>query len=48
MKLNEDKCHLMVFGDKSNDISLNIGSVRIKESTEEKLLGVRTMALSML
>ena len=40
MKLNEDKCHLMVFGDKSNDISLNIGSVRIKESTEEKLLGV--------
>ena len=40
MKLNEDKCHLMVFGDKSNDISLNIGSVRIKESKEEKLLGV--------
>ena len=40
MKLNEDKCHLMVFGDKSNDIALNIGSVRIKERTEEKLLGV--------
>ena len=40
MKLNEDKCHLMVFGDKSNDISLTIGSVRIKESKEEKLLGV--------
>ena len=40
MKLNEDKCHLMIFGDKSNDISLNIGSVRIKESNEEKLLGV--------
>ena len=40
MKLNEDKCHLMVFGDNSNDISLNIGSVRIKESKEEKLLGV--------
>ena len=40
MKLNEDKCHLMVFGKKSNDISLNIGSVRIKESTEEKLLRV--------
>ena len=40
MKLNEDKCHLMVFGNRSNDISLNIGSVRIKESTEEKLLGV--------
>ena len=27
MKLNEEKCHLMVFGDKSNDISLHIGSV---------------------
>ena len=40
MKLNEDKCHLMVFGNKSNDISLNIGSVRIKEITEEKLVGV--------
>ena len=40
MKSNEDKCHLMIFGDKSNDISLNIGSVRIKESKEEKLLGV--------
>ena len=30
----------MIFGDKSNDISLNIGSVGIKESKEEKLLGV--------
>ena len=40
IKLNEDKCHLMVFGDKSNDVSLNIGRITIKESTEEKLLGV--------
>ena len=40
MKLNEEKCHLMVFGDKSNEISLNIGRVAIKESTEGKLLGV--------
>ena len=40
MKLNEDKCHLMVFGDNSNDISLNLGRLIIKESTEEKLLGV--------
>ena len=30
----------MVFGDKSNDVTLNIGSITIKESTEEKLLGV--------
>ena len=40
MKLNENKCHLMVFGDKSNDVSLNIGRITIKESTEEKLLRV--------
>ena len=40
MKLNEDKCHLMVFGDKSNDVSVNIGRITIKESTEEKLLRV--------
>ena len=40
MKLNDDKCHLMVFGDKSNEICLNIGRVTIKESMEEKLLGV--------
>ena len=40
MKLNEDKRHLMIFGDKCNDISLNIGSVRIIETREEKLLGV--------
>ena len=40
MKLNEDKCHLMVFGDKGNDVSLNIGGVNIKESNEEKWLGV--------
>ena len=40
MKLNGDKCHLMVFGDKSNDVTLDIGSITIKESTEEKLLGV--------
>ena len=40
MTLNWDKCHLMVFGDKSNDVTLNIGSITIKESTEEKLLGV--------
>ena len=40
MRLNGDKCHLMVFGDKSNGVTLNIGSITIKKSTEEKLLGV--------
>ena len=38
MKLNEDKCHLMVFGNKRNDVSLNIGRITIKESTEESCL----------
>ena len=40
MKLNEDKCHLMIFVDNSNEISLTFGRVTIKESTEEKLLRV--------
>ena len=40
MRLNGDKCHLMAFGDKSNGVTLNIGNITIKESTEEKLLGV--------
>ena len=30
----------MVFGVKSNGVTLNIGNITIKESTEEKLLGV--------
>ena len=40
MKLNDDKCHLMIFGEKSNGLSIKIGSVTITESREEKLLGV--------
>ena len=40
MKLNEDKYHLMVFGDKSNNVSINIGNKKTNESTEQKLLGV--------
>ena len=40
MKLNDDKCHLLVFGGKTNDVSVTIGNSLIKESTEEKLLGV--------
>ena len=39
MKLNGEKCHVM-YGEKSNDHSVNIGPVLIKESTEEKLNGV--------
>ena len=40
MKLNGDKWHLMVFGNKSNDALLNITRITIKEDAEEKLLGV--------
>ena len=41
MKLNEDKCHLMIFGEKGNDeISIKIGEACIKENREENLLGI--------
>ena len=40
MKLNEDKCHLMIFGGKSKEVSVKIGEANVKESKEEKLLGV--------
>ena len=40
MKLKEDKCHLMIFGNKSKDSVVTIGSSIIKESDYEKLLGV--------
>ena len=41
MKLNEDKCHLKIFGAKgSNDTTIKIGEARVKESTEENLLGI--------
>ena len=40
IKLNEEKCHFMLYGEKSNDHNVNIGPALIKESTEVKLLGV--------
>ena len=39
MKLKEDKCHLMIFGGKSNEVPIKIGEANVKESKEEKLLG---------
>ena len=40
MKLNEDKRHLLTFGNMSDDsVSIKIGSSTIANSTEEKLLG---------
>ena len=40
MRLNEEKCHFMLYGENSNEYSVNIGQVLGKESTEEKLLRV--------
>ena len=42
MKLNEEKCHLLVFGEIDTETSINVGPSVIKESKEEKLLGVVT------
>ena len=40
MKQKAEKCHLLIFGKKSTDVSVQIGAASITESTEEKLLGV--------
>ena len=40
LKLNDDKCHLMIFGDESTETTISIGNSRINESDNEKLLGV--------
>ena len=40
MKMNEDKSHLLVFGNKDDKVTVNISGSLIKESDEEKLLGV--------
>ena len=40
MRLNREKCHFMVFGDKSNDLTIQIETIPIAESREQKLLGI--------
>ena len=40
MELKEDKCHLMIFGGKSNEVSIKIGDANVKECKDEKLLGI--------
>ena len=40
MKLNPDKCHLLIFGEKITDVSLQIGATKITESVAKELLGV--------
>ena len=41
MKLNPDKCHLLICGDKEECLSANIGGELVIESHQEKLLGVQ-------
>ena len=41
MKLNEDKFHFMIFGERTNqEVSINIGCSAVNNSKEEKLLGI--------
>ena len=39
MKLNAEKCHMLIFGKSREKLSLKIGEEVITESKEEKLLG---------
>ena len=41
MKLNADKCHLLVIGQRCDDpVAVKIGNAEVVNSSEEKLLGV--------
>ena len=40
IKLNQDKCHLLISGHKYENVWANIGSCKIWESNDQKLLGV--------
>ena len=40
LKLNDDKCHLMIIGEKSTEATVSLGNSMINESDCEKLLGV--------
>ena len=40
MKLNPDKCNILILGEKNTDVSVQIGATTITEPVEEKLLGV--------
>ena len=40
MKLNVDKCHLMICGEKSDKVKIHIGEAAIEESDEETRLGI--------
>ena len=40
MKLNQDKCHLLVSGYKNENVWIHIGNEKIWESNKQKLLGL--------
>ena len=40
MKLNQDKCHLLVSGYKNENVGANIGNEKIWDSNKRKLLGL--------
>ena len=40
MKLNEDKCHFILFGTSKERANIHIAEAQIEESGEEKLLGI--------
>ena len=43
MKLNADECHLLVLGQSTNEpVTVRIGNSEVVNSSQEKLLGVRT------
>ena len=40
MKLNQDKCHLLVSGYKNENVWANVGNEKIWESNKQNLLGL--------
>ena len=40
MILNDDTCHLLIFGNKTNDATVFIGNSEIKGSNSEKLIEI--------
>ena len=44
MKLNEDKCHFLISGNKSEHLFVNVGPYKIWESNSVKILGITVEA----
>ena len=40
MKLDQDKCHLLISGHKYESVWANVGSCKILESNDQKLFGL--------